>query len=207
MRQAIRATTAFVLAVPLFVAAVPASAASQTLFKDRGSYVEVFFEGELDSADIPGNYAYGALFVREGFVDGFLDAFECAEGETPSEGECDYLGSYYGFGDDVTVTSGKGKNATTSLSGSFDLYEFTEEGDELVTEDVPFDVTLTPTGATSRATFSEVIRDPENGYTYRVRETRATQFAAASGSVDGVTFDGADGAVGTYRVHVIERVA
>jgi hypothetical protein len=72
-----------------------------------------------------------------------------------------------------------------------------------VSEGVPFTVTLTPTGATSRTTTTDSFKDPESGYTFRYRETRTTNVAIVDGSLDGVPALG--GAVGTYSIMGKER--
>ena len=68
-----------------------------------------------------------------------------------------------------------------------------------------FDVTLTPTGATSRSTISDSFTDPESGFTARYRETRVYNYATVQGSLDAVPAVG--GAVGTYSLRGMERIA
>lgn len=60
----------------------------------------------------------------------------------------------------------------------------------LAVDDVPVEVPLSPTGATSRTTFTEVLRDTESGCTFSFRETR-TRFATATVCIDAVILDGA----------------
>jgi hypothetical protein len=221
MRAALRATTALLLVAPLTIAAVPASASvqaptkapsSQTMYKAQGSFADVYYDGPMDSDYIPGNYVFLGFTVHSDYADGFADAFECAEGETPWEGEepgCDYLGSYFLAGDDVTLTKGKGKTGAATVSGVVDVYDIDWDTGEsgLVAEDAPVDLAMTPTGATSRTTVTDVYRDPVNGVSYRSRETQTTQFTTVSGSVAGVDVDGAEGRFGSYRVHYSERIA
>ena len=54
----------------------------------------------------------------------------------------------------------------------------------MVARDVPFSVTLTPTGATAKSTFTDSFSDPETGFTYKSRETRVYNFATVQGALD-----------------------
>lgn len=211
MRTPLRAVTALALAVPLLASTLPASAASTLLFREKGAFADVFIQGEGTPGDLPGNYTVGMLsFHSSDLADGFVDTFTCEAGETPwgdetGEDGCEFVGSYFVWGEGLTVVTGKGKAASSTFSGSVDLYDaMTEEGD-MVAQDVPFSFTLTPMRATSKTTFTDSFRDPESGLTYRSRETRIYNFATVDGSLDEVP--AVDGAVGTYSVRWMERIA
>ena len=210
MRTALRTATALALAIPLIASAVPASASSTFLFRERGSFADVYFEGATDSFGKGVNYALAQLTVQGDFTYGFVDLFDCDAGETPwgdenGENVCDYVGYYDAQGDDTVVMTGKGKDASTTISGTVDLYEASEEDYALAVEDVPFEVTLTPTGGTSRIKFSGSYRDHETGESYRWSESRVSREAIADGYFDGIPALG--GAVGTYRVSDMQRIA
>ena len=211
MRTALRTTLALALAVPLIAPALPASAASTFLFREKGSFADTYFEGSGTPGGLPGNYSLGWLTFRSSdLAEGFVDTFACDEGETPwgdqnGENACDSTGFYYAWGEGLTVVSGKGKDAATTYSGTVDLFDATTEEGGLAAEDVPFEVTLTPTGATSRSTYTDSVRDPESGFTYRVRETRVSSFAVVTGTLDGIP--AVDGVLGTYSVRGMERIA
>lgn len=210
MRTALRTAMALALAVPLIAPALPASAASTSFFRERGSFADVYFEGAGTPAGLPGNYSVAWLTFRSSdLADGFVDTFACDEGETPwgdenGENACDPTGSYFAWGEGLTVVSGKGRDASTTYSGTVDLFDATTPEGQLAAEDVPFEVTLTPSGATYRSTYTDSVRDPESGYTYRFRETRVSTFGAVQGSLDGIP--AVDGAVGTYSVRGMERI-
>jgi hypothetical protein len=211
MRKALRTATALALAIPLLAAAQPASASSTFLYRDNGSFADAFFEGPGTPGDLPGNYSVAWLtFHSSDLAEGWVDTFACKDGETPwgdenGENGCRSTGSYYAWGEDLTVVSGKGKGASSTYSGTVDLYDATTEDGDVVAVDVPFQVTLTPTGATSRSTYTDTYRDPESGVTYRFRETRVYNYATVQGSFDGVP--AVDGSVGTYSVRQMERIA
>ena len=211
MRTPLQAVTALALAVPLLASALPASAASTSLFRDKGAYADVFLQGAGTPGGVPGNYTLGSLSVHSSdLAEGFIDTFTCDAGETPwgdetGEDGCEFVGSYFVWGEGLTVVTGKGKAASSTFSGSVDLYDaMTEEGD-MVAQDVPFSFTLTPMRATSKTTFTDSFRDPESGVTYRSRETRIASLAAVQGGLDGVP--AVDGVVGTYSVRWMERIA
>jgi hypothetical protein len=199
------------LAIPLLAAAQPASASSTLLYREKGSFADAYFEGPGTPGDLPGNYSVSWLtFHSSDLAEGWVDTFDCDEGETPwgdenGENACEHTGSYYAWGEDVTVVTGKGKGAASTYSGTVDLYDATTEEGDVVAADVPFQVTLTPTGATVRSTYSDTYRDPESGFMYRFRETRVSNFATVQGSFDGVP--AVDGSVGTYSVRQMERIA
>ena len=211
MRTALRTAMALALAVPLIAPALPASASSTLLFREKGSFADVYFEGAGTPAGLPGNYSVAWLTFRSSdLADGFVDTFACDEGETPwgdgnGENACDSTGSYFAWGEGLTVVSGKGKDTTTAYSGTIDLYDATTAEGGLVAEDVPFEVTITPSGATYRSTYTDSLRDPESGYTYRFRESRVSSFGTVQGSLDGIP--AVDGQVGTYSVRQMERIA
>lgn len=212
MRTALRTTIAVVaIAVPLTAAALPASASSSVLFREKGSLAETYFEGSGTPGGLPGNYSTAWLtFHSSDVAEGFVDTFACDEGETPwgdgnGENACDSTGSFFAWGENLTLVSGKGKNPSTTLSGTVDLYDATTAESGLAAEGVPFQVTLTPTGATSRSSYTDSFKDPESGYTYKYRETRVTSFATVQGNLDGVA--AVDGVVGTYSLKGMERVS
>ena len=201
---------ALALAVPLIAPALPASASSTLLYREKGSFADAYFEGPGTPGGLPGNYSFGWLtFHSSDLAEGFVETFACDEGEIPwgdenGENACDGTGSYYAWGEDLTVVAGKGKGASSTYSGTVDLYDATTEEGALVVEDVPFEVTLTPTGTTSRSTYTDSYRDPESGITYRFRESRIYNYATVEGSFDGVA--AVDGSVGTYSLRSMERI-
>ena len=212
MRTALRTTLAIVaVAVPLTAAALPASASSSVLFREKGTFAETYFEGSGTPGGLPGNYSTAWLtFHSSDVAEGWVDTYACDEGEVPwgdvnGENMCDWTGSYYAWGESLTLVSGKGKNPSTTFSGTVDLYDATTPESALAAEDVPFQVTLTPTGATSRSTFTDSFKDPESGYTYKYRETRVSSYATVQGSLDDVAV--VDGVVGTYSLKGMERVS
>ena len=209
MRTVLRTLTALVLAVPLIASTLPASASSTFLYREKGPFADTYFEGSGTPGGLPGNYTIGALaFHSSDLAEGFVDTFTCDVGETPwgdenGQDACDPAGSYYGWGQNLTVVTGKGKGAASTYSGTVDLYDATTEEGALAAQDVPFSVTLIPPGATSRSTFTDSFRDPESGYTYKSRETRVYSYATVQGSLDGVS--AVDGSVGTYSARSMER--
>jgi hypothetical protein len=209
MRTTLRTVTALALAAPLIASALPASASSTFLYREKGSFADTYFEGSGTPGGLPGNYSVGALtFHSSDLAEGFVDTFSCDPGETPwgdenGQNACEMAGSYYAWGQNVTVTTGKGKGASSTFSGSVELYDATTQEGAPVAQDVPFRVTLTPTGGTAKSTFTDSFRDPETGYAYKSRETRVYNFATVQGALDGVP--AVDGSVGTYSVRSMER--
>ncbi|SER79695.1 hypothetical protein SAMN05216199_1249 [Pedococcus cremeus] len=210
MRTALRTTVAVAaIVVPLTATALPATAASSLLYRDRGTYAETYFEGAGTPGGLPGNYSMGWLsFHSTDVAEGYVDTYACDPGETPwgdvnGENACDPAGSYYAWGETLKLVSGKGKNPSSTYSGTLGLYDMMSESGATAAEGVPFTVTLTPSGATSRTTFTDSLKDPESGYTYKYSETRTTSYAAVAGSLDGVPAVG--GSVGTYSLRSMER--
>lgn len=101
----------------------------------------------------------------------------------------------------------QGQGRVPHLHGTVDLYEELDEesGQEeaVAAEDVPFTVTFIPTGRPSRSTFTDSFRDPENGVSYRSRETVVHRTATVEGSLDGI--DAVEGVVGTFSRRSMER--
>lgn len=211
MRTPLRTVTALALAVPLIASTLPASAATTFMFRDRGTFADVFLQGAGTPGGVPGNYTMGSLtFHSSDLAEGFVDTFTCDAGEVPwgdetGENACEAAGSYFVWGENMTVVTGKGKGASSTYSGLVELYDATTEQGATVARDVPVSITLTPTGATSKTTFTDSFRDPESGFTYRSRETRISSFATVQGSLDEVP--AVDGTVGTYSVRWMERSA
>ncbi len=211
MRTTLRTVTALALAVPLIASTLPASASSTSLYREKGAFAEAYFEGNGAPGGVAGNFSTGLLtFHSSDLAEGFIDTFDCDEGETPwgdenGENVCDWVGSYFAWGEGLTVATGKGKGASSTFSGSVDLFDAMSEEGGLAAQDVPFSVTLTPSGGTSKSTFTDSYRDPESGISYRSRETRIFTEATAQGSFDGVPAVG--GTVGTYAVRFMERIA
>ncbi len=211
MRTTVRTLTALALAVPLIASTLPASASSTSLFREKGAFADASFEGAGTPGGLPGNYSFGWItFHGSDLADGFIETFDCDEGETPwgdenGENACEFAGAYYGWGESLTVTTGKGKGASSTYSGTLDLFDATSEEEVLAAEDVPFSVTLTPSGGTYKSTFTDSYRDPESGISYRSRETRIYNEATVAGSFDGVPAVG--GVVGTYSMRSMERIA
>ena len=123
MRTPLRTVTALALAVPLIASALPASAASTFMFRDKGTFADVFFEGAGTPGDVPGNYSFASLtFHSSDLAEGFVDTFTCEAGETPwgdenGENACEMAGSYFMWGENMTVVTGKGKGAAVLVSG------------------------------------------------------------------------------------------
>lgn len=211
MRTVLRTATAVLLAAPLVVSALPASASSTFLYREKGAFADVYLEGAGTPDGLPGNYSIGYLTIHSSdLADGFVETFTCDPGETPYGDEnglnaCDSAGAYSAWGQDVTVVTGKGKDASSTYSGTVDLYDVTTEEGALAAEGVPFSLTLTPTGGTAKSTFTDSFRDPENGITYRYRETRVYNSAVVQGDLGGIP--ALDGSVGTYSVRSMEKVA
>ena len=211
MRTALRTVTALALALPLVASTLPASASSTFLFREKGAFAETYFEGAGTPGGLPGNYAIGYLSIHSSdLAEGFVDTFTCAAGETPfgdenGQNACDPAGSYYAWGENPTVVSGKGKSASSAYSGTVDLYDATTAEGAWAAQNVPFSINLAPTGATSKSTFIDSFRDPESGVTYKSRETRISSYATVQGDLDGVP--AMDGSVGTYSVRSMEKIA
>ena len=98
-------------------------------------------------------------------------------------------------------------SASSTYIGTVDLYEYTDDEfpEEPTVQDVPFEVTLTPTGGTIRSTFTSTYRDHESGVSYRFRETTVTRVATVEGDFDGVP--AVSGSVGTFRRSDTTRIA
>ena len=212
MRTALRSAAALALAVPLVASALPASASSTYTSRESGSYADVYFQGPGTPGGVEGNYSVAGLTFQGDFSYGWVETFQCDPGETPGGGQevgdCDYVGSYDAQVTDLTVVTGKGKDAASTYSGTVDLYQYTEEDQgpvEPAAQDVPFEATLTPTGGTARSTFTSTYRDHEAGVSYRYRETTVTRDATAQGDFDGVP--AVAGSVGTFRRSDTTRIA
>ena len=213
MRTALRTTVVLALAVPLVAPALPASAATTSHFRERGTFAEAFFEGAGTPGGLPGNYTIGQLSFHGSVAEGFVETFDCAEGQIPwgdedEENACDFTGGYSAWGEGVTTAKSKGKVKSSTYTGTVDLYQESDEesGEEetVAAEDVPFTVTFTPTGRASRSTFTDSFRHPENGVSYQSRETVVYCTVTAQGSRDGI--DAVEGVVGTYSRRSMERV-
>ena len=211
MRTALRTATAVLLAAPLVVSALPASASSTFLYREKGAFAEAYLEGAGTPGGLPGNYSIGYLTIHSSdLAEGFVETFTCDPGETPygdqnGQNACDSAGAYSVWGENLTVVTGKGKGASSTYSGSVDLYDATTEEGGLAAQDVPFSLTFTPTGGTAKSTFTDSFRDPENGVTYKYRETRVYNQAVVQGDVGGIP--ALDGSVGTYSVRSMEKIA
>ena len=213
MRTALRTTVVLALTVPLVAPALPASAATTSHVRERGPFAEAFFEGAGTPAGLPGNYTIGQLSFHGSVAEGFVETFDCDEGQIPwgdgdEENACDSTGAYYAWSEGVTTAKSKGRVKSSTYDGTVDLYEELDEesGEEetVAAEDVPFTVTFIPTGRPSRSTFTDAFRDPENGVSYRSRETVVHRTATVEGSLDGI--DAVEGVVGTYSRRSMERV-
>jgi hypothetical protein len=209
MRTAIRTIAALALAAPLAVQALPASAATSSFFREKGTFAYAFFEGETTPGNLPGNYTFADLSVHGTFVEGYVETFDCDPGEVPygdenGDNACEDTGAFYAFSDDVLVTTSKGKGATTTYSGNVELYDATVQDGDYVTT-VPFSITFTPTGGTARETFTDSYHNPVTGETYRVRETRVVTNATVEGDLGGVP--AVFGQTGTYSVREVQRTA
>jgi hypothetical protein len=213
MRTALRTSVVLALAVPLVASALPASAATTSHFREKGAFADAFFEGAGTPGDLPGNYSMGQLSFHGGVAEGFVETFECEQGQVPGgdedgENACDSTGAYYAWSEDVTTTKSKGKVKASTYTGTVDLYheldEESGEEPEVAAEDVPFSVTFSPTGRPARSTFTDSFRDPETGESYRFRETVVYYSATVEGSLDGI--DAVEGVVGTYSRRSMERV-
>lgn len=211
MRPALRSAAALALAVPLVASALPASASSTYTSRESGSYADVYFQGSGTPGELDGNYSVAGLTFQGDFSFGWVETFQCDPGETPGGGEevgdCESLASYDAQVTDLTVVTGKGKNAASTYSGTVDLYQYTEEGGpvEPTVQEVPFQATLTPTGGTMRSTFTNTYRDHESGLSYRYRESTVTREATLSGHFDGLP--ALYGSVGTFRRSDTTRIA
>jgi len=211
MRTALRTAVGLALAVPLLAPALPASASSTFMYRDRGSYADTWFEGSGTPGGVSGNYSVGSLtFHSTDLAEGFVDTFSCAKGQTPwgdqnGRNACKQTGSYYAWSQGFSVTTGKGKGSASTYSGTVDLYDAMTQDGALVKAGVPFAVTLTPSGATSKSTYTNTFKDPVSGYTYRSRDTQVTSYATAQGSLDGVP--AVDGSIGTYSSQGMERIS
>lgn len=213
MRTALRSAAALALAVPLVASALPASASSTYTYTSResGSYADVYFQGPGTPGGVEGNYSVAGLTFQGAFSYGWVDTFQCDPGETPGGGQevgdCDYLASYDAQVTDLTVVTGKGKDAASTYSGTVDLYQYTEDQGpvEPTVQNVPFEATLTPTGGTMRSTFTNTYRDHEAGVSYRYRESTVTREATVEGDFDGVP--AVYGSVGTFRRSDTTRIA
>jgi hypothetical protein len=211
MRTALRTAAALALTAPLVVSALPAFASTTYTSRESGSYADVYFQGPGTPGGLAGNYAVAGLTFQGDFSYGWVDTFQCDLGETPGGGQevgdCEYLGSYDAQVTDLTVITGKGKDAANTYSGLVDLYQYTEDEfpEEPTVQDVPFDATLTPTGGTIRSTFTSTYRDHESGVSYRYRETTVTRHATVEGQFDGLP--AVDGSVGTFRRSDTTRIA
>lgn len=211
MRTSVKSALALALAVPLIAPALPAMASSSNISREKGSFADVYFDGAGSLGALPGNYASGSLtFHGSDFAEGYVLTYVCEGTQTPwgdpeSGDACADAGSYSIFGSGFSVTSskGKGKNkaVSTTYSGSVDVYN--DEQGEIVAESVPFDVALTPTGATSRSTITDSFRDPASGFTYKSREKRVVKLATVQGSLG--TIPAVDGSLGTFSSRSVQR--
>jgi len=211
MRTALRTAAALAIAMPVLATAIPASASSTFTSRESGSYADVYFQGSGTPGGVEGNYSMAGLTIQGDFSYGWVDTFQCDPGETPGSGEgmgdCEYLSSYEAQVTDLTVDTRKGKNAVTTYSGTVDLFQYSEEQGpvEPTVQDVPFQVTLTPTGGTMKSTFTSTYRDHEAGVSYRYRESTVTREATVMGNFDGVP--AFYGSVGTFRRSDTTRIA
>lgn len=202
-----RQFSAALLAVPLLAGAAvaPAAAAEAGNIRSSGSFASVDLTGPETTDAIPGNYVWGGVEVFGGTAMGWLDTFECPDGETPETSpDCVYLGFVDLFGPEMTVTSGKGKGATTTVSGDLwaTHYSYDEEtGEETYTElgSWTLHASLSPYGKASRSTESYTYRDGETGESYSFRATTTVNRASVSGSLGELSLDDRMGYVGDYR--------
>ena len=84
MRTALRTAAALAISVPLIASALPASASSTFLYREKGPFADTYFEGSGTPGGLPGNYSLGWLtFHSSDLAEGFVDTFTCDEGEIP----------------------------------------------------------------------------------------------------------------------------
>ena len=214
MRTALRTATALALAIPFIASAVPASAGSSYMSRESGSYADAYFQGQGEIEGIDGNYFAAGLSFQGSFNYGWVEAFDCEGDETPGgdgsePGDCERLGSYDAQVTSLTVVEGKGKGASSRYVGTVDLYEYNFD-DPFPTEtpavtNLAFDVTLTPSGGTSRSTSTYTYRDHEAGVFYSFRDTVVQTYATADGDFGGIP--AVDGSVGTFKRSSMERIS
>ncbi|MDO5740095.1 MAG: hypothetical protein Q4P07_08095 [Ornithinimicrobium sp.] len=205
MRHTTRTLTAALLAVPLVVGMVlPSSAATSVRIKQSGKIIAFAIEGPETSDTVPGNYWSGNVDVMGKDAMGYLATFECADGAIPWEDEgCDYLGDVWLEGSGLSVTTAKGKNGATKVSGVVNAYsssydEETGEEDYAELGELTLQATLSTYGKSIRSTESSSFNDPNTGESYRYRWSQTFKNANVTGTLDGSSIDG-DGIVGSYR--------
>lgn len=204
----IRQFSAALLAVPLVAGAAvaPAGAAEFGHIRSSGNFASIDLTGPETTDAIPGNYVWGGVDVFGGTAMGFLETLECPAGQTPETSpDCVFLGFVDLFGPEMTVITGKGKSATTTVSGELwaTSYSFDEETGEETHSDLgtwTLDASLSPYGKASRSTESYTFRDGETGESYSFRATTTVNRATVSGSLGELSLDDRAGYVGSYRM-------
>jgi hypothetical protein len=206
MQKTTRSVLSAVVAVPLVAGAlVPATAAEAGHIKSSGSFASIDLSGPDTSDVIPGNYLLGSIDVFDDMAMGWVMTFECADGETPESGdECVWVGEVYLDGMDVTVTRGKGKGATTTVSGELwanHFYYDDETGEEFYTDlgTLTINASLTPYGKPLRITETVRFRDGNTGESFSYRVTQTVNEATVNGTLGDLSLDGRAGYVGSYR--------
>lgn len=199
----VAATTALGLAV------TPASASSMFFSKNSGTLVSAdWYEiGELPGVE--GNAHLGGLYAEDlgggnANVFGWVDDFQCEAGEDPfggghgDGGACDYVGSRFIEGGDVTLTLDK-KLSSATLTGSLVVNGGHGEG-PIGTP--PVNLSWTGIGGIAKETTTSTFKDENGSYSFRYSSTgRQAELSGSIGPmiVDDVEGEYSSGRISSYR--------
>ena len=192
--------------------AVPASAASRSLFKESGASVYTYWT-QVDGTPVGtapnGNVHVGALWAMESsanmaYTSLYIDDFDCPAGVLPEHGGhgefvengCSYIGSRYGFGENLTLTVDR-KLKTASLVGSVTLYG--GHGDGPAVGNPAINVTWTGVGSLSKFSSNYRWSDAYGSYSGRYSgQSRTTEMSGTIGPM-GFHPDRSGGSIDSYK--------
>lgn len=180
----------------------PSVAGSKFLSKTTGTTASAYWT-QIDGTDVGsspfGNVHIGYIYAFE-MVSGspdvfaYIDDFDCPEGQLPGgghgeepEGGCVYLGSRFGYGQDM-VLAVDSKLTTATLTGALVVESGGGHGGPgTVVGNPPVNMTWTGAGdlARSRSTY----RYTEGGVSYSFSERSTSRTATVSGTIGAMTFD------------------
>ncbi len=183
--------------------ATPSSASSRFFSKVTGLSVDAYWT-QIDGTPVGsgpfGNVHVGYIYAYEmsdNYVDVFayIDDFDCEEGQSPNfghgeEGEdaCVYMGSRYGYGENMELTLGGKKLESAHLSGSLVLSSGGGHGDEgAVVGNPAVDMTWTGVGEVAKGRYT--YRYSEGGTSYSFSERSSYRPASVDGFIGAMTFD------------------
>ena len=196
------------VATVIGLTAAPSAAGGNKYFSKTTGLTADAYWTQIDGTPVGtgqfGNVHIGYLYVyamTDNYVDvfAFIDDFDCEEGEDPYggghgfveeeeppvEGGCDYIGSRFGYGQDMSLTVGS-KLSEAHLTGTLVVESGGGHGGGTVVGNPPVDITFTGIGDLGKGRYT--YRYTEGGVTYSSSERSTFRQATVDGYIGAMTF-------------------